>query len=59
MVRAIINLYILVIIADAVLSYLPQYRHKPWAQTIKKIADFSLDPIRKFLPRDLAFDIYH
>ncbi|MBF0361461.1 MAG: YggT family protein [Oligoflexia bacterium] len=57
MVRSIIHLYILIIIADAVLSYVPQYRTKQWAQVIRKIADFSLDPIRKLLPKDLPFDV--
>lgn len=57
MIRAIIHLYILIIIADVVLSYIPQYRLRPWAQMIKKIADFSLDPVRKILPKDMAFDI--
>ncbi|MBF0208432.1 MAG: YggT family protein [Oligoflexia bacterium] len=57
MIRFLINIYVLVIITDAVLSYLPQFRHHQWVQFIKKLADYSLDPIRKLLPRDTPFDI--
>ncbi len=57
MIRALINLYILILIADVILSYLPQYRSTVWGQKIKKMADFTLSPIRRYLPPDLPFDI--
>ena len=57
MIRFIIDLYILIVIADTVLSYLPQYRHKPWAQKISQFAGFSLNPVRRLIPGNLPFDI--
>lgn len=56
MIRSIINLYVLVLIIDVILSYLPQFRHQPWAQFIKKAADFTCRPIRQVMPPDLPFD---
>lgn len=56
MIRAILNLYIFVIIIDAILSYFPQFRHHEWARQIRKLANFTLDPVRKLLPRDLPLD---
>lgn len=57
MIRALLNLYILILVVDTILSYLPQFRNTPWGLKIKKVADFSLAPIRKVLPPDLPFDI--
>lgn len=57
MIRFLINLYILIIIADAVISYIPQLHHQQWAKVIKKMADFTLNPIRKVLPQDIPLDI--
>lgn len=56
MIRSLINLYVLVLIIDVILSYLPQYRHQHWAQFIKKAADFTCKPIRQIMPPDLPFD---
>ena len=57
MIRFIIDIYILVIIADVVLSYLPEYRHKIWSQKINQIAGFTVKPVRRILPDwDLPFD---
>ena len=57
MIRIILNIYILVLIIDAVLSFLPEIRGKEIGQKIKFIADLTLKPIRKFLPSDLPFDL--
>lgn len=54
--RYLIELYLIVIIVDSILGYVPQYRGKPWARKIKQAADFSLNPVRKVLPADLPFD---
>ena len=56
MIRFVINLYIYVIIADVIISFIPQYAHEPWARFINKLANYTLDPVRKILPRDLPFD---
>jgi uncharacterized protein YggT (Ycf19 family) len=58
MIRFLINVYIWIIILDALLSYFPQYKNQEWAKLIKKAADFSLNPVRKIIPQqDLPFDI--
>ncbi|MCY4524143.1 MAG: YggT family protein [Halobacteriovoraceae bacterium] len=56
MIRELINLYILFIIIDSVLSYMPQFRQASWAQFIKKISDFTCAPVRKLLPENLPAD---
>ena len=57
MIRFFINLYIYIIIADVIISFIPQYANEPWARFIRKLANYTLDPVRKILPRDLPFDI--
>lgn len=56
MIRSLINLYVLVLIVDVILSYLPQFRNQPWARFIKKASDFTCRPIRQVMPPDLPFD---
>ncbi len=57
MIRTILDVYIYIIIADAVLSYIPSLRQQSFAQFIKKAADYTQAPIRKYLPRDLPVDV--
>ena len=57
MIRFLINVYIFIIIADAILSYLPQYRNYEGVKYIRKLANYSLDPVRKFLPEDFPVDV--
>ena len=57
MIRALLDFYILILIVDAILSYVPSMRRQIWAQKIKKVADFTCAPIRRYLPPDLPFDV--
>ena len=58
MIRVLIDLYILVLIVDVIISYLPQYKHHPFAIKIKQVADLSCNPIRRILPpHQIPFDI--
>jgi len=57
MIRLLIDIYVVVVILDAILSYLPQLKHHPAVITIKRIADVSLKPVRRYLPKDLPFDL--
>ena len=57
MIRFLIDIYILVIIGDVIISYLPQYRNNIWAQKIRQFAGYTLNPIRRLLPGDLPFDV--
>ena len=56
MIRALIDLYIFILILNVILSYIPQARGHEVAIKIKRIADYSCSPIRKMLPQDSAFD---
>ena len=56
MIRFLINIYTWIVLADVVLSYFPDYQRHQWAKTIKKLAGYTLDPVRKILPADLPFD---
>ena len=56
MIRIVLNVYIIILIVDALLSFLPKYKNHPWSLQVKKLADFSLKPVRKMLPPDLPFD---
>ena len=51
MIRFLIDLYILVIIVDTVLSYLPQFRYERWVLFIRQISGYTLNPVRKTLNR--------
>jgi uncharacterized protein YggT (Ycf19 family) len=46
-----------IVIADAILSWFPQYRHESWALKIKQLAGYTLNPIRRVLPSDLPVDL--
>lgn len=56
MIRFLIDIYIFILIADIILSYIPDIKNHQATQFIKKIADFTCRPIRKQLPPDLPFD---
>lgn len=56
MIRFIIKAYILILVADMVISYFPQLRHNEAARWVRKAADFTERPIRELLPKDLPFD---
>ncbi len=56
LIRFVIDIYIMVLIADVILSYLPQFQREKWALFIHQAADIVCKPIRSALPRDLPFD---
>jgi YggT family protein len=56
-VRIIIDVYIYILIADVILSYLPQFSRQSWAVYVRKAAEFTCGPIRKRMPKDLPFDL--
>ena len=55
-IRTLLNLYIYALIFDAILSYFPDLSRHKWRQQLKKICDFTCNPIRKLLPPNLPFD---
>ena len=56
MIRLTIKFYILILLADMILSYFPQLHDNEVVKGIRKAADFTERPIRKLLPPDLPFD---
>jgi len=55
-IRFVIDIYIMVIVADIILSYLPQFKREKWAILVHQASDFICRPIRSVLPRELPFD---
>jgi YggT family protein len=56
LIRVLIDLYIFLLVVDIILSYLPQYRHHVAVTNIRRLADFTCAPVRRWLPKDLPFD---
>jgi YggT family protein len=57
LIRALIDLYILLLIVDAIISYLPQFKNQIWAKKIAQFANYTCAPVRRYLPSDIPFDI--
>lgn len=55
-IRSLIELYILLLFVDVILSYLPQFKRNIWVMRVHKAANYTCGPIRKYLPQDLPFD---
>ena len=55
-IRTLLEIYIYALIFDAILSFFPELQKHRWRRELKKICDYSCNPIRKFLPAHLPFD---
>lgn len=55
-IRTLLDYYIFALILDAILSFFPNLQEKKWRKQLKKVCDFSCDPIRRILPPNLPFD---
>ena len=51
-----LQIFIYIIIADALLSWVPEMRRQPWAQKLHQIADSPQKPIREMMPKDMPID---
>jgi YggT family protein len=56
LIRTFLQIYIYLLIADAIFSYFPDLEKHNWRKQVKKIADFTCNPIRKQLPPNLPID---
>lgn len=56
MIRLVIRFYTILLMLDAILSFFPEMNRKPWRLKLKKICDYTCDPIRRVLPQGLPFD---
>jgi len=57
MIRFLIYIYIIMLIAETILSYFPNTMSHDWRRKLKRMCDYSCDPVRKKLPPHLKFDI--
>ena len=57
MIRLLIQLYILILIINAFLSYVPSLRTQDWATQINKVSELTCRYVRPYMPKDLPFDI--
>ena len=55
-IRTLLQIYIYVLIADAILSYFPDLNAQNWRRQLKRAADYSCEHVRKKLPPHLPFD---
>jgi len=58
MLHALINIFILMVLADAVISFVPnpQVQRHPIVIQLRKMVDVPLRPIRQLLPPNIPFD---
>lgn len=57
MIRLLIDLFIYILVLDAILSFIPSIQNQDWVKAIRKVTNPILNPIRKLLPQDLPFDM--
>ncbi len=58
MVRALIDIFVLLIVVDAVLSFVPnpEIRRHPVVAQLRRLCDIPQRPIRQLLPPNIPFD---
>jgi uncharacterized protein YggT (Ycf19 family) len=56
MIDWFLQIFIYIIIADALLSWVPEMRRQPWAEKLHQIANAPQKPIRDLMPKDLPID---
>lgn len=55
-IRTLLQFYIYILIADAILSYFPELERHEWRRKIRQICNYTCAPIRKRLPPNLPVD---
>lgn len=55
-IKSLLQFFIYIVLADVIMSYVPQMREQKWAQVLHKIADAPQKPIREMLPENLPLD---
>jgi uncharacterized protein YggT (Ycf19 family) len=58
MIRWLIEVYIILIIIDSVMSFVPNpdvQRH-PFVLQLRRLTDFTLRPVREMMPAGMPFD---
>lgn len=55
-IRTLLKIYIYALIFDAIFSYFPELEKHQWRRQLRKICNYTCEPIRKRLPPTLPFD---
>jgi uncharacterized protein YggT (Ycf19 family) len=55
-IRLLINIYIFILIIDAVLTYFPQYSQNQAVIVIRRLSELTTKKVRALLPPDLPYD---
>lgn len=55
-IRTLLQIYIYALIFEAILSFFPEMEKHKWRRQLRKICDYTCNPIRKVLPPNLPFD---
>jgi len=56
LIHNFLRLFVLIIFADVIMSYIPELKTNKWARLIHKIADAPQKPIREALPGNMPLD---
>lgn len=56
MIDWVLQIFIYIIIADVLMSWVPEVRRQPWAQKLHEFANIPQKPIRDMLPKDIPLD---
>ena len=56
MIDAVLQIFIYIMIADIILSWLPDVRKQPWAQKMHEFVNIFQKPIRDLFPKDIPLD---
>jgi YggT family protein len=57
MIRLAVDVYCFLIFLYSLLSFAPQLRYQSWYSKLRKICEFTLKPIRKYMPKELPVDL--
>jgi len=58
-IRFALTLYMIVVILDVALEFLPKYKDNKYAKYIAQFSAYTVNPIRKFLSPDVPYFASH
>ncbi len=58
-IRLALNLYMIIIILDIALDFLPKYKDNKYAKYISQFSAYTVTPVRKFLSPDVPYFASH
>lgn len=49
-IRTLLNFYMILLLVDGILSYVPRLNQEKWRLKIRELANLTCEPVRKKLP---------